>query len=139
MQNKSCQNRLKQQGLTLLEVLVAFVIVGLVLGVSFQAVSASLNAQTNASDYELAGIHMQSLLANLGGDISLTNTESSGNLTHDFSYKVIIKDYQDPDANFNELTKDSLLLVEIQILKASNDFEYSVLTLRPNPEHEISQ
>lgn len=136
MQNKAYRVVQKGQGFTLLEVMVAFVVLGLLLGISFQVVTTSLNSQVKSTDYEIATMHAQSLLARIGNDIPLKDKVSNGELTHGFVYKISVKDYVDPDAGFNELTKGAFLLVEIQIVKADDNFEYSILTLRPNPDYK---
>ncbi|MCB1849338.1 MAG: prepilin-type N-terminal cleavage/methylation domain-containing protein [Gammaproteobacteria bacterium] len=69
---------LAQRGFTLLEVLVAFVLLGLTLGVILQIFSTGLRNTTAASHYTQAAIIADSRLALLGQQLPLVEGESEG-------------------------------------------------------------
>jgi general secretion pathway protein I len=78
-----------QRGFTLLEVLVAFVIAALALGVMFDAVLGGLRATQTASQYQEAVSLARSHLASVGpGD--LAGKETQGDDGRGFHYKLRI-------------------------------------------------
>ena len=121
----------KQRGFTLLEVLMAFMIMGLLMGVGFQAASISLNGAMQSQEYDLSAMHAQSLLARLGADIDLSQQSETGEFEDGFSWRVEMVDYEDPDADVQAQLQDKLLRITITVSRAGHDVEF--VTLRGKP------
>ena len=121
----------KQRGFTLLEVLMAFMIMGLLMGVGFQAASISLNGAMQSQEYDLSAMHAQSLLARLGADIDLSQQSETGEFEDGFSWRVEMADYEDPDADVQAQLQDKLLRITITVSRAGHDVEF--VTLRGKP------
>jgi general secretion pathway protein I len=79
-----------ERGFTLLEVLIAFVIAALALGVMFDAALGGLRATTTASHYQEALSLARSHLAAVGV-LGITAREASGDDGRGFHWKVTIK------------------------------------------------
>jgi Tfp pilus assembly protein PilV len=69
-----------QAGVTLLEVLVAFIIIAMATTVALEASSISINASTKSSDAAHAALRARSLLAEFGVSRPLEEQEISGRL-----------------------------------------------------------
>ena len=121
----------KQRGFTLLEVLMAFMIMGLLMGVGFQAISGALNGAMQSQEYDLSAMHAQSLLARLGADIDLSQQSETGEFEDGFSWRVEMADYEDPDADVQAQLQDKLLRITITVSRAGHDVEF--VTLRGKP------
>lgn len=67
-----------ERGFTLLEVLIAFTIAALALGLLFRAASGGLLSVETAGKYEEAVSRARSHLAAIGGDTALAPTDSNG-------------------------------------------------------------
>lgn len=89
------------RGFSLLEVLVAFVILALVLGVTMEIFSGGLRNVSRASEYQQAVLLGQSKLASVGIETPLVESESSGefgatdaiNVT--YRWQLSIRPYRD--------------------------------------------
>lgn len=79
-----------QGGFSLLEVLVAFSILALVLGVLLNIFSTSLRSSSVAQHYTQAGILGDSLIGALGSEIPLTPGSHQGQHGELFSWRVMI-------------------------------------------------
>ena len=80
----------KQQGFSLLEILVAFSILALSLGIILKIFSAGLQTASLAENYTLAVEIAESLLARTGEEESLTLGESNGQENEYFNWTVQI-------------------------------------------------
>jgi len=80
----------KQRGFSLLEVLVAFSILALVLGVLLNIFSTSLRGSGVAQHYTQAAILGDSLIGALGSEIPLTSGSHQGQHGELFSWRVVI-------------------------------------------------
>ena len=86
--------RRRQQGFTLIEILVAFMILTLALTVIFRIFSGGLRNLELSADYTRAALVAESQLAAAGVSIPLEPGETSGELGDSFSWQRIIEAYQ---------------------------------------------
>jgi general secretion pathway protein I len=83
------------KGFSLLEVLVAFVILALVLGVLMQIFSGGLRNTKRAGEYQQAMLLAQSKLEGIGIETALEEGVSSGDFDDIYHWKLEISPYQD--------------------------------------------
>ena len=84
----------RQTGYTLIEVLVAFMILALALTVLLRIFSGGLRNVSVSSDYAVATLIAESRLAAAGIDIPLRPGETSGTEGERFEWTVSVQDYQ---------------------------------------------
>jgi general secretion pathway protein I len=84
----------RQTGYTLIEVLVAFMILALALTVLLRIFSGGLRNVSVSSDYATATLIAESRLAATGIDIPLTPGETAGIEGERFEWTVSVQDYQ---------------------------------------------
>ena len=84
----------RQSGYTLIEVLVAFMILALALTVLLRIFSGGLRNVSVSSDYAVATLIAESRLAAAGIDVPLTPGETSGTEGERFEWTVSVQDYQ---------------------------------------------
>jgi general secretion pathway protein I len=84
----------RQSGYTLIEVLVAFMILALALTVLLRIFSGGLRNVSVSSDYATATLIAESRLAATGIDIPLTPGETAGTEGERFQWTVSVQDYQ---------------------------------------------
>ena len=80
-----------EAGFTLLEVIVAFVIMALVLGVSFGVFSTGLHNATTAGGYAGAVVRAEGKLALLGATERLEPGSTTGRFDHDYAWRLDIR------------------------------------------------
>lgn len=83
----------RQRGFSLLEILVAFAIMGIFLGVLLQAFSGSLRNADLTGDYAAAYAVARGQLARAGTEVPLENAESTGE-TGRFNWMTRIAPYE---------------------------------------------
>lgn len=88
-------DRRRQQGVSLLEVLVAFAILGLCLGVLLQVFSGGLRNTALAEDYTQAALYAESILAAVGEEAPLAPGEDLGRVNDRFAWRIRITPYVD--------------------------------------------
>lgn len=117
-----------QRGFSLLEVLVAFVILGLVLGTLMEIFSGGLRNVGLASEYQRAALLAQSKLATVGIELPLKEGDSNGEFDSTFRWQLSIRPYQDTQVQAADQTGAptpilpvTLLEVEIKVLWGGND------------------
>jgi len=88
------QFAVRQSGYTLIEVLVAFMILALALTVLLRIFSGGLRNVSVSSDYAIATLIAESQLAAAGIDIPLRPGETSGTEGERFEWTVNVQDYQ---------------------------------------------
>ena len=88
----------RERGFTLLELLVAFVILSVAVATLLHAFSQSLRNTALAEDYTLATLHAQSLLAQVGVEPPLTEGMYQGVFDPQFAWQITIERYVDPEA-----------------------------------------
>jgi general secretion pathway protein I len=84
----------RQSGYTLIEVLVAFMILALALTVLMRIFSGGLRNVSVSSDYAVATLIAESRLAAAGIDMPLAPGEMSGTEGERFAWTVSVQDYQ---------------------------------------------
>lgn len=98
------KGRLRQQGFSLLEVLVAFVILSLTLGVLYQVFATGLRNSALSEEYTHAALHAESVLAGLGIETPLEEGEQQGEIDERYHWRVTISLYQDEDLELESLS-----------------------------------
>ena len=98
------QPGVRQSGYTLIEVLVAFMILALALTVLLRIFSGGLRNVSVSSDYAMATLIAESRLASAGIDVPLRPGESSGTEGERFEWTVSVQDYQ-PRAGYRSAAK----------------------------------
>jgi general secretion pathway protein I len=80
----------KQQGFSLLEILIAFSILALSLGILLKIFSGGVNTAMVAEDYTIATQIAESLLAKTGSEIPLKDHQSTGEENEKYHWELII-------------------------------------------------
>jgi general secretion pathway protein I len=114
------------RGFSLLEVLVAFVILGLVLGVLMEIFSSGLRNVGRATESQRAVLLAQSKLASVGIETALREGESNGDFDGGFRWQLSIKPFKesqesqaefvDPSGVIAPILPVTLLEVEVRVL-----------------------
>ena len=111
----------KQSGFTLLEILVAFVIMALSLGILLQIFSSGVNAAIVAEDYTNAVQIAESLLAETGAEIPLQPGYRSGIEADTYHWRVNIFRYEMQDMIRGEQSEGPVLMqVEVSVSWGEN-------------------
>ena len=95
----------QQSGYTLIEVLVAFMILALALTVLMRIFSGGLRNVSVSSDYAMATLIAESRLAAAGIDMRLAPGEMSGTEGERFQWTVRVQDYE-PWPGYRSAAKD---------------------------------
>ncbi len=90
-------NNVRQNGFTLLELLVAFVILSLAVAVLMRSFGQDLRSATVTGDYTTATLHAESILAGVGVDQPFGDGDRSGEFKDGYRWHVGIQPYQDPN------------------------------------------
>lgn len=80
----------KQQGFSLLEILIAFSILALSLGILLKIFSGGVNTAMVAEDYTIATQIAESLLAKTGSEIPLKDNQSTGEENEKYHWELVI-------------------------------------------------
>lgn len=105
-----------EDGFSLVEVLVALTILGLVLSALFQVFSGGLRNVAAADHYVRAAAIADSKLAAVGQEIPLEAGKASRGRDGDYAWSVAITAYNDPkDAEGSDTTKVQLFKVAISV------------------------
>lgn len=88
------QKILKQQGFSLLEVLVAFTILSVSLGLLLQIFSGGLRNAAISQEYTQATLFAQSILAALGREAPLVEGTEQGRIDETYDWRTTITPYQ---------------------------------------------
>jgi general secretion pathway protein I len=105
----------RQSGFSLLEVLVAFSILALALGVLLQAFSTGVRGVTQSGLYSRAMLLAESKLAQAGRDEALYEGEHSGEFDDIFRWRVAVIPYEAEDMDPRKLSLDPVAVtVEVE-------------------------
>jgi general secretion pathway protein I len=104
----------RQRGFSLLEVLVAFAILSVSLGVLLQVFANGLRTAGISDDYTRATLYAESILAAIGTEVPLVDGERSGPVNERFAWRSVISAYSEglPDA---EKTQVRAYRVEVEV------------------------
>ena len=120
------QSRRKQTGFTLLEILVAFVMLALVGGALLQLFQGGLQSLTASDSYGRAALLAESTLSQLRADPSVQAGQRSGELEPGYRYELQLTPYTE-----DGVEQPDLLQADLAILwgNTGNDRRYDVRTL----------
>ena len=130
------------QGFSLLEILVAFTVLAMAMGVLMQIFSRGVNGATLADRYAKATMFAESKLASVGIEEALKETASAGKFGDDFSWALAVRPYQDPFpkeqsvVEFEKLMPTQLYELDLNVSFTADDRRERVLkisTLRLGP------
>ena len=122
-------------GFSLLEVLVAFTLFSVALGVMMQIFSRGVNGASLADHYAKAAMHAESKLAAMGLEEALKEGTTSGKFDDDYAWQVTVKPYVDPAPrdqqalDFEKQHFSQLYEIETRVTFASDDRKERVVTL----------
>jgi general secretion pathway protein I len=94
----------KQRGFSLLEILIAFSILALSLGILLKIFSSGINTAGVAEEYSAAVQIAESLMAQTGVETLLQPGESSGTKNEKYNWRVIISPFQFTAENLDMTT-----------------------------------
>ncbi len=83
----------KQQGFSLLEILIAFSILALSLGILLKIFSGGVNTAMVAEDYTIAVQIAESLIAKTGSEIPLKGHQSSGDENEKYHWSLTVSPF----------------------------------------------
>jgi general secretion pathway protein I len=89
-------SNLSQRGFSLLEILVAFTLFAMAMGVLMQIFSRGVNGASVADHYARATMYAESRQANVGVEMPLKEGVTSGRFEDGFAWEVMIRPYLDP-------------------------------------------
>jgi len=130
-------------GFSLLEVLVAFTLLALAMGVVMQIFSRGVNGATLADRYAKATMYAESMLSSVGSETELKEGSADGKFDDDFSWALAVRAYQDPYPkdqaviDYERLMPTQLFEVELKVSFMAEDRRERVLnlsTLRMGPK-----
>lgn len=123
------------RGFSLLEVLVAFTLFSVALGVLMQIFSRGVNGASIADHYAKATMYAESKLAAIGLEEPIKEGTASGKFDDDYAWQVTVKPYQDPAPrdqmafDFEKQYFAQLFEIETKVTFATDDRKERVVTL----------
>ena len=126
-------------GFTLLEVLVAFAILALSLGVLLQVFATGLRNTTVAENYSQAAMYAESILAAVGVGEPLQEGSDGGAIDEIFSWRSQVSAYGDEVLEFDDLRANAYrVIVEVFWGESERKRSVSLETLRLEPEQRFT-
>lgn len=107
----------KVRGFSLLEVLVAFVILALAMTVLMQIFSRGLIGADLAERYSKAALLAESKLAAIGVEEPLKEGTYSGKFDEDFSWQLVVKPFRDPAQKEDAATPAPNTFLPVQLFE----------------------
>ena len=138
---RSTYNR--AEGFSLLEILVAFTLLAVAMGVLMQIFSSGVNGASLADRYAKATMYAESKLASVGVEGDLKETATAGKFDDDISWVLVVRPYQDPVPkeqsmiDYEKLMVTQLFEVELKVSFTADDRRERVVnlsTLRLGPK-----
>jgi general secretion pathway protein I len=126
----------KQQGFSLLEILIAFSILALSLGILLNIFSGGINTAMVAEDYTNAVQIAESLMAKVGSEIPIKDHQGSGNENKKYHWQLSIspftmsKDNVDPKTLPAELFKVKVTVVWSEDVEGRSQRQIQIATLK---------
>ena len=102
------------RGISLLEVLVAFAIMALALGVLLRIFGTGLRSSAAAERYSAATLWAESLMAGAGSTWPLDPGEEDGSLTGGYRYRRVVRPY-DPGPVTGPLPRVPLVSIGVEV------------------------
>jgi general secretion pathway protein I len=123
-----------QKGFSLLEVLVAFAILSITLGVLLQVFAGGLRNITLSEEYTYAVLHAESLLAAIGSEEPLAEGAEEGEIDGTYFWRLTVTPYLEEELEPDDLDVDAYR-VEVEIYWGSDGRRRSIVleTLRLSP------
>lgn len=112
-------SRSRQSGFTLLEVIIAFVIMALVFGAVFNTFSIGLRNATLAGDYAGAVVHAEAKLAQIGVEEPLEEGLKSGRFDALYGWQQLIRPVVEESETASETTGRRLYEVSVMVFWGS--------------------
>ncbi len=125
----------RAQGFSLLEVLVAFTLFAVALGVMMQIFSRGVNGASIADHYAKATMYAESRLASVGVEETLKEGTTSGKFDDDYAWQVTIRPYLDPtpreqvSIDFEKQYFAQLYEIEAKVIFSTDDRKERAVTL----------
>lgn len=113
----------KARGFSLLEILVAFVLLALAMSILMQIFSTSLNGATIADHYAKATMLAESKLASVGVEDALKEGSTGGTFDDTFAWQVEVKPYSEPGSSGETLSFEQLLFVRLFEVSSTVSFK----------------
>jgi general secretion pathway protein I len=108
------RTKLAQHGFSLLEILIAFAILALSLGILLRIFSGGVHTAQLAERYTLAAQIAESLMAKTGVETPLENGETSGIVLDDYHWRVTVNPYVfNPEQT--DLSQHPFLLFQVNV------------------------
>lgn len=124
----------KQQGFSLLEILIAFSILALSLGILLKIFSGGVNNAIVSEDYTVAVQIAESLIAKTGSEIALKDHQSSGEENEKYHWQLNIRPYPIGNENFDPKNVPAQLYKINVVVNwgdgASDDHQIQLTTLK---------
>lgn len=123
------------RGFSLLEILVAFTLLAMAMGVLMQIFSRGVNGATLADRYARATMFAESKLATVGVEDALKESAAAGKFDDDFSWALVVRPYQDPFpkessvVDFEKLMPTQLYEIELKVSFTADDRRERVVNL----------
>lgn len=117
----SYSSHAKSRGFSILEILVAFTLLALAMGILMQLFSRGVNGAGLADRYAKATMMAESKLATVGVEAVLQDGETTGKFDDDFQWRLSVQPYVDPTP------KDpAVSAIDIESLMQARLFDVSV-------------
>ena len=120
----------RQSGFSLLEVLVAFAILSMSLGVLYQAFSNSLRNVAASGDYSRAMIIAEARLAEAMADVPINEGSDQGEVDDRYQWKLTVQRYEYDDEGITSQFTPYQVQVVVTWQDGRHSREYELSTLR---------
>ena len=127
--------RRARRGFTLIEVLVALIVLSLALSIIFAGVSQNLRSRRAALHYQQAMLLAESKLASIGVEVPLREGEFAGDFSDQFHWRTLVTPYHEEGRAEPDSASLRAWVVTVTVDWGSGDDERSVSlsTLRLAP------